>query len=253
VTVNHKTIKGVTGSGWISSYAAGMWVTNKGIYFSVVHDDKEDIVEYIPYKKINDVMAKRTVFRPMFVINARDNKYKFDINLRLFSYIKPARKYIGEKYQGSPSGLKKQPAVESQKDDSRHGGEEITRHDLQTMDEYEFEHLVAETWREMGWNAEVTQSSSDRGVDVIATKETPFRERHLIQAKRYSADNKVGSGEMQKYSGLYSRDEQVDQVIVVTTSSFTSEAKEISSTRDVKTVNGQELLNLVRSETENNT
>jgi restriction endonuclease Mrr len=114
------------------------------------------------------------------------------------------------------------------------------------MDEYEFEQFVADLWEERGWNAAVTRGSSDKGVDVVAIKEDPFEQRQLIQAKRYASGNNVGSGEIQKYSGLYARDEQVDAVVVVTTSGFTSEAKSVAKNRDVKIVDGKDLMNIIK-------
>lgn len=116
---------------------------------------------------------------------------------------------------------------------------------LQQMDEYAFEHLVADLWEEQGWKATVTQGSSDRGVDVVAVKDDPFKQRQLIQAKRYSAGNTVGSSLMQKYSGLYARDESVDAVVVVTTSDFTSEAERVAANRDVKLINGTKLAEMI--------
>jgi heat shock protein HtpX len=60
---------------------------------------------------------------------------------------------------------------------------------LQTVDAYSFEELVADLWDAMGWETTVTTESKDRGVDVIAERGSPFHEKQIIQAKRYSDDN----------------------------------------------------------------
>jgi HJR/Mrr/RecB family endonuclease len=117
---------------------------------------------------------------------------------------------------------------------------------LREIDPYEFEEFVAKMWEEQGWNTGVTSGSTDRGVDVVATKEGTFeKRRHLIQVKRYGENSKVGSEDIQRYASLYQRDEQVDNVFVVTSNQFTSEAKEVAKRRDVSTVNGDELYEML--------
>jgi restriction endonuclease Mrr len=118
---------------------------------------------------------------------------------------------------------------------------------LREMDYYEFEQLVAKIWSARGWKTKVTRGSADRGVDVIATKQDAFeRRRHLIQAKCHGENSKVGSEDIQRYAGLYARDEDVDAVFVVTTNGFTSEAKKVAGNRDVTLVNADELYEMLR-------
>lgn len=116
---------------------------------------------------------------------------------------------------------------------------------LQNMDEYKFEKLVADLWEEQGWNTTVTSGSNDRGVDVIAEKETPFYQKQVIQAKCYSSNNKVGSPDIQQYSSLKHQIDSVDNVIVVTTSDFTSQAQDTAGDLDVKTINKDGLVSLI--------
>lgn len=117
--------------------------------------------------------------------------------------------------------------------------------ELQNMDEYEFEELVAGLWEKRGWSTTVTSASNDNGVDIIAEKHTPIHEKHLLQAKRYSSDNKVGSPDIQQYSSLKQQIENVDAVIVVTTSSFTSQAQQAARNLGVKTIDGDELISVI--------
>lgn len=113
---------------------------------------------------------------------------------------------------------------------------------LRDMNPYEFEKLVAKIWKKQGWDTELTTGSRDRGVDVVAIKKGTFeKRRHLIQVKRHGENSKVGSGDIQKYAGLYQGDDQVDNVFVVTSNRFTSEAKEVAKSRDVSLVNCDEL------------
>jgi len=112
---------------------------------------------------------------------------------------------------------------------------------LQRIDEYEFERLVAGLWEEEGWKTRVTTGSNDKGVDVVALQELPYRQKHLIQAKRFADDTKVSGPEVQLYSSLRHQEENVDAVVIVTTSSFTSPAKSRARELNVKLVDGKRL------------
>jgi len=127
---------------------------------------------------------------------------------------------------------------------------EMKRH-LQGMDPYKFEHLIAELWNFQGYETTVRQGSSDRGIDIEAEKNEPFSEKILIQAKRYSDDNKVGSNEIRNYATLYQQVPDTDSVVIATTSQFTTEAGVLAKDLDVKTVNFNSLYNLINSWTDN--
>ncbi|MDL0135044.1 restriction endonuclease [Halobacterium salinarum] len=94
----------------------------------------------------------------------------------------------------------------------------------------QFEKAVAQWLEEEGFGTELTSQTNDRGVDVIAQKAGT---RYAVQAKAYSDGNRVGSTTVQKVSGLLSRPD-IDGAIVVTTSSFTSEAEEVANNRGVR-------------------
>lgn len=105
---------------------------------------------------------------------------------------------------------------------------------LSGMDAYEFEYLIADIWEHRGWQTKVTQGSNDRGIDVIASKTTPFPQKQIIQAKRYSKGNNIGSPEVQQYSSLRQQEDEVDAVIIVTTSTFSPQARELARDLNVK-------------------
>lgn len=113
--------------------------------------------------------------------------------------------------------------------------------DINNLDPEEFEHYVADIWKDKGWKVEVTQSSKDKGIDVIATKSDPFQQKQLIQAKRYDKQNPVNSTEVQQYASLYQQEKNVDSVIIVTSSYFTSDAKHRADDLNVKLINGEKL------------
>lgn len=116
---------------------------------------------------------------------------------------------------------------------------------LQRMDDYEFEHFVAELWERQGWDTEVSQASTDAGIDVTATKELPFPQKALIQAKRYGSTSTVGGPDIQQYASLKHQEDGVDSVIVVTTNAFSRQAKRRAEELNVKTVDGDDLVDLI--------
>jgi hypothetical protein len=126
---------------------------------------------------------------------------------------------------------------------------EEVRTQLQTIDPYEFEHFVGELWESQGWETEVSQGSNDMGVDVVATKENGLMDQKaVIQAKRYSDGNKVGRPKIQQYYTLKEQDTDADAAVVVTTSEFTSGAEDWASEHNVKLVDADDLVAIVREE-----
>jgi outer membrane protein assembly factor BamB len=112
----------------------------------------------------------------------------------------------------------------------------------------EFEDFVAKIWSERGWKANVTNLSGDSGIDVVATKHSPFKQKQLIQVKRYDQKNTVGSPEIQQYASLQQQEDNVDSVIIVTSSSFSNQAQQLAEKLNVKLLNGNELYALIESE-----
>lgn len=98
------------------------------------------------------------------------------------------------------------------------------------MEGERFERDVARWLQEEGFRTELTSRTNDRGIDVIAQK---GGRSYAVQAKAYSAGNRVGSNTVQKVSGLLTRPD-IDGALIVTTSSFTSEAKEVANNRGVE-------------------
>lgn len=126
-------------------------------------------------------------------------------------------------------------ATSSTSSPQKHGLEQF-----RSMDEYEFEHLVADVWQKKGWDTTVTQGSNDAGIDIIAEKDDLYHKKILIQAKRYSKGNNVGSQQVQQYYSLKDQEDNVDEVLIVTTSDFTDPARELAEKLNVKLINGPE-------------
>ena len=131
--------------------------------------------------------------------------------------------------------------MSAEPDDTSWDTDYLLRH-LRAMDDYDFEHLVGDLWEVQGWETEVEQQSADAGVDVRATKSSPYYRKILIQAKRYSDDNPVTGPNVQQYSALKQQENNVDESIIVTTGRFTGSAEDMGEKLNVKLIDGQGLV-----------
>ena len=127
------------------------------------------------------------------------------------------------------------------------------RENLQRMDPYQLEELVADLWVAMGYEVDVTSGTGDRGIDVVARKEDPFQRKQLLQVKRYGEENLIGSPEIRLYRTLYEQEENVDLVGIVTTSGFTDEALTLAQDLDIGTMDGNTLSEHLIQKLETNT
>jgi len=120
---------------------------------------------------------------------------------------------------------------------------EWTSDDLLSCSHREFEVLIADLWREGGFDARTTKYVQDYNVDVIAQADGT---RELVQAKQYKPGNKVGVRTVQRTAGLLVEFD-ADSVAVVTSSSFTENARESVErmSEQVRLVDGEQLCELL--------
>ncbi|MFE9723956.1 restriction endonuclease [Streptomyces sp. NPDC005794] len=105
------------------------------------------------------------------------------------------------------------------------GPEPVRPVDYAAMDPYDFEEAVAALCRRDGClDAEVVGGAGDLGADVVAT--TPDGRRLVVQCKRYTSGNKVGSQELQRFGGTCYAVHEAEAAVVVTTGEFTEPALE---------------------------
>jgi restriction system protein len=109
-----------------------------------------------------------------------------------------------------------------------------------TLTPKQFEHALADLCRRDGCTrVQVVGGAGDLGADVICT--TPDGRRLVIQAKRYAATTKVGSGDVQKVGGTARQIHGADIAAVVTTSTFTPAAANYARQVGIRTVDGAAL------------
>lgn len=120
--------------------------------------------------------------------------------------------------------------------------------DLLDLTPREFEAFLAELWGRRGWETRVLPPGRDAGVDVVGEQHDPYYRKLVIQAKRYQLGNKVGAPQVREYASL-KRQEGADEVVVATTSEFTSGAIDLAEQLNVKLIDGETLVKMANDET----
>lgn len=94
---------------------------------------------------------------------------------------------------------------------------------LETIDPYEFEHLVESLYIEMGYSTMMTRRTHDGGKDIIAEKDQPGqKERILIQCKKTRKN--ISVDKIRSLEGVVSH-ERATKGVLVTTAGFTPDSK----------------------------
>lgn len=103
---------------------------------------------------------------------------------------------------------------------------------LYTLNPRQFEELVAELFASHGYKVQLTSQTRDGGYDIMAIHkdELGLDTTFLVECKKYSKDNKVGVSPIRQLHGV--KDYlNVSKGIIVTTSSFTADARKHASSR----------------------
>ena len=115
---------------------------------------------------------------------------------------------------------------------------------LQKMDPLDFERVVTQAYRNLGWQVEETPASGDRGVDAYVRRNGKL---FILQCKRLSS-GRVGSPVLRDLLGTIVA-EVADGGIIATTSSFSEDAMEWLSraSKPIELVDGHKLLQIIAS------
>jgi restriction system protein len=115
---------------------------------------------------------------------------------------------------------------------------------LMDLNPYEFEHLVANLFGQMGLESKLTRSSRDGGVDCVAYDPRPvLGGKVVIQAKRYR--HTVGVSAVRDLFGTM-LNEGANKGILVTTSGYGPDAFSFAKDKPIELVDGGGLLFLLR-------
>lgn len=117
---------------------------------------------------------------------------------------------------------------------------------LQSMNPYQFEHLIKRLLEEMGYdNVEVTGASNDKGVDVTAEIEVGITKvNEVIQVKRQKSN--IGQPIVNQLRGSLALPEfEAVRGSIITTGGFTKQAKDIAivpNAAPITLIDGERLL-----------
>jgi restriction system protein len=110
----------------------------------------------------------------------------------------------------------------------------------------EFEQLAVTLLRNLGFTAEMTKATGDGGIDIEAVLDRPLvGGRYLIQCKRFAPDTLVGSPTVREFYGALVADRRAVKGILITTSSFSAQAREFAANLPIELIDGHALVNLL--------
>ncbi len=120
---------------------------------------------------------------------------------------------------------------------------------LSAITSRQFEEIVAEVFKSKGYEVELTKKTRDGGKDIIAihTDSLDIRNKYFIECKYYAESNKISVDVVRALYGVKNTMDGPNKAIVVTTSTFTSDARkfvenEASSSWDLSLVDREQLL-----------
>jgi hypothetical protein len=96
---------------------------------------------------------------------------------------------------------------------------------LDSLDPRMFEELVAEIFRDHGWEVDLTARTRDGGFDIVAIRRSlPTNLKVLVEAKRYSPDRTVGVDVVRSLYGIRTL-RAASQVVLATSTTVSADAK----------------------------
>lgn len=121
--------------------------------------------------------------------------------------------------------------------------ENINNVSINSMNGVEFEVLTKTLLEKMGFDVEMTKTTGDGGIDLIAySKEAFFRGKYIIQCKRWSST--VGEPPARDLYGVV-MSENANKGILITNSSFTNSAISFAKDKPIELIDGQMLQQLL--------
>ncbi|MHB8580661.1 MAG: restriction endonuclease [Ignavibacteriaceae bacterium] len=114
---------------------------------------------------------------------------------------------------------------------------------LYNLEPNQFEDVIAEMYKKLGYEVKQTPYSNDRGKDIILKKNNT---KYLVECKRYGLENTIGREILQKFFAAII-EEKAEKGFVVTTSDFKSTAiKYAQDIGKIELINGSRLVLMMR-------
>lgn len=236
---------------------------NKGLYQEIVasvalrtcHEvfeaDKADVVDVVVFNGFVQAVDPSTGqdIRPC-LISVRVTKERFsELDLSRIDKLVCLRN-LGAQVSPRPQEVQAvKPIVEFDMVDKRFVEQSDVLADLESrpnlmdLNPFEFEHLIANLFKQIGLETKLTRSSRDGGVDVVAFDTRPvLGGKVVIQAKRYR--NTVGVSAVRDLYGTM-LNEGANKGILVTTSGYGPDAFDFAKDKPIELVDGGQLLYLL--------
>jgi len=124
----------------------------------------------------------------------------------------------------------------------------ITGKTIDELTESQFVRLIARMMVEMGFKGiEIEERAKDTGVDIIAFREDPFgrQQKYAVLCKKYAWYNNVRGRQVQVFCSMVKEVHDADQGIFISTSNFSSKAKEIAHRFPVELIGRQRIVELL--------
>jgi len=120
----------------------------------------------------------------------------------------------------------------------------LSARDCLEITPFEFEEMIEDLFKKMGYETELTSRIGDYGIDVIARNN---KDVIAIQVKRYSKGNNVGNQEVQKLLGaMQLRSVKANKAVLVTTSDFTIQATEQAKETPIELWDGKYVSHMLK-------
>ena len=114
--------------------------------------------------------------------------------------------------------------------------------DLMQLSGTEFEICVSGLLQRMGFRTELTRATGDGGVDIVAYLDRPIiGGRFLVQCKRFIEATPVGAPMVRDFYGAFVADRTAVKGVLITTSSFSAQAREFVQNLPIELVDGSQL------------
>lgn len=101
---------------------------------------------------------------------------------------------------------------------------ERNRNYIKSMSPRDFEHFVADIFKDLGFTVNLTKKTRDGGKDIIATKSEPIPYTLFVECKHFREDNKVDVSIVRSVYGVQVAN-RANQSVIVTSSRFTKDAR----------------------------
>lgn len=115
--------------------------------------------------------------------------------------------------------------------------------DIDSLSGHDFEDLIEELIKKLGFITEERKRSADGGIDIRAISEKPiFKGLYIIQCKRHSKT--IGEAIIRDLFGVVSS-ERANKGILITSSRFTKSAKDFARNKPIELIDGDKFLELL--------